>query len=270
MDNHEHCAGLVREGDRDRYLADLFAPAAARRHLFALHAFAVELARVRERVSEPQMGEIRLQWWRDALATGDSGGHPVAAALLETVAACNLPVAALVRAVEARLADLFDDAMPTLHDLEAYAGETRSAFVQLSALVLAGADPGSAAAAGEAGVAMTLVEVLSGLPRAPRRWQAFLPEELLAAHGVDRGALLAGRLPPGLDRATAELAAVARRRAESATAALARLPVAVLPAFLPLALVGPRLARIARRAPDLPAWRRQWLLWRAASRLGRR
>lgn len=62
-----HCESLVREGDRDRYFATLFAPAAFRPHLFALAAFSLTIARVRDAVTNPIAGEIRLQWWRDAL-----------------------------------------------------------------------------------------------------------------------------------------------------------------------------------------------------------
>ena len=45
-----HCEKLVREGDSDRYFATLFAPADRRPHLFALYAFALEVARVRDTV----------------------------------------------------------------------------------------------------------------------------------------------------------------------------------------------------------------------------
>ena len=59
----------ARSGEPDRYLAALLAPPAARADLLALAAFASELARVPSLVTrEPTMGEIRLQWWRDALA----------------------------------------------------------------------------------------------------------------------------------------------------------------------------------------------------------
>ena len=59
----------ARSGEPDRYLAALLAPPAARDALLALAAFSSELARVpRARPREPAMGEIRLQWWRDALA----------------------------------------------------------------------------------------------------------------------------------------------------------------------------------------------------------
>src|SRR4051812_24518965 len=108
MDAYAHCAVLVRTADRDRYLADLFAPEKARRHLFALHAFNSEVARVRDTTTDPTLGEIRLQWWRDALR-GEAGGHPVATAVSETIAAFSLPVPALENLIEARTFDLYND-----------------------------------------------------------------------------------------------------------------------------------------------------------------
>src|SRR3989304_4664298 len=87
MDNFEHCAALVREADRDRYLATLFAPADRRDALFALYAFNAELARGRGGAREPLPGEIRLQWWREVLngeRDGEAAAHPVAAAVRGT------------------------------------------------------------------------------------------------------------------------------------------------------------------------------------------
>jgi len=63
----EACAALVRRADPDRYFASLFAPAEIRPYLFALYAFNHELARIGETVHEPMMGQIRLQWWREAI-----------------------------------------------------------------------------------------------------------------------------------------------------------------------------------------------------------
>ena len=85
MNPIDEIAAAVRIADRDRYLSALFAPAEARRHLLALYAFNAEIARVRESVTEPGIGEIRLQFWHDALH-GDGAGHPVGQALVETIA----------------------------------------------------------------------------------------------------------------------------------------------------------------------------------------
>ena len=96
---HAYCEALVRTADKDRYLASLFAPAAARRHIHALNAFASEIARVRDAARAPMPGEIRLQWWRDMLkgeGRGEVSANPVAAALLDTVASCALPTQRLI------------------------------------------------------------------------------------------------------------------------------------------------------------------------------
>src|SRR5215471_18639800 len=67
-------AALVRRHDRDRFQTVLFAPAARREALFALYAFNYEIARVRETVTEPVLGQIRLQWWRENIAAAFEGG----------------------------------------------------------------------------------------------------------------------------------------------------------------------------------------------------
>src|SRR5215831_19928675 len=66
-------AALVQRHDRDRYQTVLFAPAAHREALFALYAFNYEIARVRESVTEPILGRMRLQWWRENIAAAFEG-----------------------------------------------------------------------------------------------------------------------------------------------------------------------------------------------------
>jgi phytoene synthase len=86
--SHDFAAQSLREHDRDRYLATLVLPAEARAHVTAVLAFNADIAAIRTRVSGPQPGEIRLQWWNDAL-TGEGHGevrqNPLADALLDTI-----------------------------------------------------------------------------------------------------------------------------------------------------------------------------------------
>ncbi len=273
MDVYEHCAQTVRELDRDRYLADLFAPAASRKHLFALHAFSAEVARIRDTVSDPVLGEIRLQWWRDALVTG-SGGHPVAAALIETIRTFALPLAGFEGLIDARVFDLYDDQMPTQKDVEGYAGETSSALIQLAAIVLAGGhDPRVAAAAGHAGVAYAMAGLMRALPVHAARGQCYLPADIGAANGFDRETLSRGRATPELLKTLADLRRIARDHLGTAMPEITALPSTLKPAFLPVALVGPVLDRMDRPGYDpfsgraeLTPLRRQWIIWRAAHR----
>ena len=100
---------IAREGDPDRYAAALFAPRTARGPLFALCAFNVELARIAEQSSEPQLGEIRLQWWRDALSrasVGETAGHPVADAVASESRRYALSGESLAGLIDARHFDV--------------------------------------------------------------------------------------------------------------------------------------------------------------------
>ena len=272
-DPYQRAAEAVRTQDRDRYIADLFAPQDLRRHLFALHAFNVEAARVRDVVSDPMLGEIRIQWWRDAIVSGAAGGHPIARALIETIRRFSLPTSALHRLLDARIFDLYDDPMPSLNDLEGYAGDTSSALMQLAAIVLAeGRDPGTAEAAGHAGVAFALAGILRSLARNAPRGQTFLPNDMLMVRGVNPDDIVAGKDSPELRSLLTDIRTITRQHLAAAEREIAEFSPVLKAAFLPLALVRPSLDRMDREDYDpfvgveFPPWRRQWLLWRAARR----
>ena len=72
-DDTAFCRDLVRRADPDRFAAVMLAPAGRRDALFTLLAFNQEIAKTREVVSEPTIGLIRLQWWRDAVAEAYEG-----------------------------------------------------------------------------------------------------------------------------------------------------------------------------------------------------
>ena len=271
MDDYDHAAEIVRNDDRDRYLADLFAPEPARKHLLALHAFNVEISRLRDVVREPGLGEIRLQFWRDAIH-GDGACHPVGRALVATIEAFGLPRETFDAIIEARRFDLYNDPMPSLNDLEGYAGETSSLLFQLAAMILSGGgDPGTAEIAGHGGVAYALTGLMRSLPLHASREQLYLPAELLSEHDVGEQSVFAGEETSGLRAALAGLRAVARNHLAAARSE-AQYDPKLFPAFLPLALVEPELDRMDR--PDYRPFqlagvsqlRRQWILWRAARR----
>jgi 15-cis-phytoene synthase len=274
--SYAHCGALTREQDRDRWLTGLFAPERARRHLYALTAFSYEVGRLREFLREPLAGQMRLQWWREALSgdrAGEARANPVAAALIDTIERFGLPHKAFQDLCDARTFDLYDDPPATMHDLEGYCGETCSVLFQLAAIILAeGRDPGAAEASGHAGVAYALVGQLRSLPLTSARGQVFIPTDLLAAHGIERTDIVEQRDSAGLRAVLAEMRAHARRHLDSAQSLARDLPEQIKPAFLPLALLPLYLTRLERRKNvpfqgivDAPQWRRQWALWRAAN-----
>ena len=141
--NYEHCAALVREFDRDRFLATLFAPAEHRDALFSLYAFNVEIARVRELARQPLPGEIRLQWWREMLSgerDGEAAANPVAAALRETLGRYGFVGTPLLELIDERLFDLYDEPMANVGALELYAIRTQSPIFAMAAGIRAKQD----------------------------------------------------------------------------------------------------------------------------------
>ena len=269
--NAEHCATLVREADRDRYLATLFAPERHRGALLALYAFNIEIGRIRDLAREPMPGEIRLQWWREALAgerDAEAAAHPVAAALREMLARYGLSADPLQALIDAHTFDLYDAPMATLGELDDHADKTRGALFAFAAAILGGLTPATHSLSHHAGIAYTTAGVLTNLALNAARRQLYLPLELLDRHEVDRETIFAGETSAALRAALAEFGTHARGHLLAGQDALKDVPAAALPAFLPVATVGASLRRMARGNPFKPAplslVYRQWLLWRAA------
>src|SRR5215470_2908218 len=212
-DPFAHCHQIVRDTDKDRFLATLYAPANRRGPLFALYAFNAEVARVRDAIRQPMAGEIRLQWWRDALERPGSGevrGNPVAAALLDSIIRFRLPVHSLLDLIEARSFDLYDDPMPTLAALEGYAEKTSSALIDVATRIL-DRPPADLAPIREAGVAYAITGLLRAFPYHAARGQLFVPLDLLERHGARAEDIFAGRATPAIVAALAELRQVAQQ-----------------------------------------------------------
>ena len=269
---YRHCAGLARERERDRWLSALFAPEAARPHLHALAAFNAEVAHVSAAVREPLAGEMRLAWWREALAgarDSEAVSHPVALALIDTIDKFALPAPAFEELLQARTFDLYQDPMATLGDLEAYCRQTASALFHLAALILGeGRDLGAAEASDAAGLAFGLTQALRTFAEASARGQIYLPREMLERHGGSIEDVRARRDGAGLRATVAELREIAARRLVEAETRVAALPAIVAPAFVPLGALRLDLKRLerAKASPfaifaEAPAWRRQLALW---------
>jgi NADH dehydrogenase [ubiquinone] 1 alpha subcomplex assembly factor 6 len=263
-------AALVRRHDRDRYQTALFAPARCRDALFALYAFNYEIARVCERVSEPMLGHIRLQWWREVVAEAYAGGpvrrHDVVEALAVAIRGSDLSRRHLERLIDTRERDLDDRPPASLAALEDYA-EGSSAPLLWLALEILGVEDGEArAAACEVGIAYALAGLLRAAPFLARQGRPLIPADIAARHALDERDYLALRAPPALRAAAAEIAAVASGHLQRARARHRRIPRAALPALLPAVVAERSLARLAAAgydpfaaglsAPDAPqSWR---------------
>lgn len=272
-DDASYCAQLVRDHDFEHYAATLFVAPRARRPLLALYAFNTELRRIRDHVSQPLPGEIRLQWWRD-LIDGDARGsveaNPVAAELMAAVDNHDLPRGELARLVDARVFDLYDDPMLSLEMWERYCDDTSGRLFSLSARILGGTSEAVGQAAHHAGIAQGIAGAFQGLPLHAARRQLYLPQDVLNEAGVKEADIFAGRSTPQLQAAIAALGEVARSHLGKAMNMLIAVPSDAKRVFLPLAWVR-RALDPARQLADNPfalvppsRLRMLWTLWRAS------
>jgi phytoene synthase len=267
------CADLVRTHDFSRYASTLFVPAVQRRALLAIYAFNVEIFRVREQVSQPLPGEIRLQWWTDMLAGEGHGGvegNPVAAELKLAIRSFRLPAERLSRLIDEHQFDLYNDPMPSMAALEGYINDTSVALFSIGAGIAGRPSAEIDHLARHAGLAQGIVQVIAALPLDASRRQLFVPLQLLESHGSGMEAVFSGKQTPQARAAIDQLIGEAGEHLTTAFALLANAPREVRPIFLPLALVRRDLKRMSRADSDpfvplmTSRFRTLWTLWRAA------
>lgn len=172
----------------DRYLAATLSPRIARDDLIVLAAFAGEMDRVPWSTSEPTIGAIRLQWWRDALSAGNarSSGNPLADWLAIVIDRHQLPVAQLIAYIDAQELELFSDPVTDLEQLKLHFAKRDGTLFALSARILGSRAPGErhgvvVGAAETYGLAKTLTEFFIR----QRGRQLLLPGDHMMAAGID-------------------------------------------------------------------------------------
>jgi phytoene synthase len=241
---------LVRRVDHDRYLCILFAPAERRAALLALLAFNHEIARAREAVSEPILGQIRLQWWRESIE-GIYGGtvrrHEVVEPLAEAVGRHRLSRVHFDALIDARERDLEDAPMSDLAELEAYVEGTSAPLSALMVEVLGG---DKSEAARHAAIAFALVGLMRAVPFHAAQARVCLPADRLTAHGLSAIDVLSGQPSVALRAVVGEVLGRAQEHLVAARRAGRTTPRAMRPAVLPAVLARMYRARLATLDDD--------------------
>jgi NADH dehydrogenase [ubiquinone] 1 alpha subcomplex assembly factor 6 len=245
---------LVRSRDRDRFQTALFAPAEHREALFALYAFNYEIARVRESVREEMLGQIRLQWWREAVDAAYGGGtvrrHQIVEAITAVIRGRNLSRSYFDRLIDTRERDLDDTPLRDMAALEAYAEGSSATLIYLALEVLDAAVPAALEAARHAGIAYAFAGLIRAMPAHVGAGRSFIPAALVEETGLDPGDYAALRASPALRRAVETIAAASRRHLAAARALRREVPPAALPALLPARIAGNALRRLERAGFD--------------------
>ena len=200
--SEEYCANLVRQSDFENYLAGLLVPKKNRGAYFAVRAFNVELATIKDQMhGNAVAGRIRFQWWRDVIdgifENGDGNKlvelskHPVPHALAHYSRACGFSKHWLERSLEARQRDTMQVAYETLDELEMYAEHGHSSILYLLLESLDVRDDDSKFLASHIGVCSGLSTLLRGFPHLVSQRQIYIPREIMQKNSITDGQILA-------------------------------------------------------------------------------
>ncbi len=278
MTELSYCAEQIKNFDNDRYVAALFADKVVREDLFALYAFNLELSKIRETVSEPMIGRMRLQFWRDAIprvVAGDPPKHAVAEPLSMACQRVSMPESELLALIDAREADLDDIAPKDMMAVEAYAEGTSSALIGL-AMRIVGVDPSQHKNfVRDAGIVIALVGLVRAIPFQASSGRVTLPADLCQVAGLDPTQSHQWPRNPNVSEITLPMLLTAKRHLKAARKSSRQLPKLVMPAVLPLSLSALYLKTLQRYGGDPKALaerpiglpRHLTLMWR--SLLGR-
>jgi phytoene/squalene synthetase len=253
-------AASVRAADPDRYFSTLFAPAAARPHLFALYAFNHEVARIAETVREPMLGAIRLEWWRETVEGAGRGAprsHDVARGLAALFATGKVQPDMLEGIIAARAFDANDERHADFAALEKYLDATGGALMRAAIAILGG----DSAIARPAALAYGTAGLLRSLPFHNGRHKLYLPLDLLSALGVTPEEFFL--LKNDSRQHAAIRQAALRARDHFLASRNGPRPGLGLPAILPAALVPVYLRRLSKMR-DVSVHRKQLALLAAA------
>ena len=248
-----YCADYVRRNDKDRFLCALFAPAEKREDLFTLYAFNQEISKTREMVSEAMLGQIRLQWWRDAvadIAKGEIRKHEVVEPLAVLIGQGRLAPKTLEAMIDAREFDLFDQAPKDMAALEHYVDETSGRLSEVAATLLGTEDEDALAAARLAGNAYGLVGILRAMVFHGRAKRQYVPEDHLQKYGVATGDIFEFRKTDAVKAMTQDLAGQAQDKISAARKMRRNLPKKAAPAVLPIVLADNYLKKLKKAGFD--------------------
>ncbi|OSQ37790.1 phytoene/squalene synthase family protein [Thalassospira mesophila] len=248
-----YCAQYVRRNDRDRFLCALFAAPDRREDLFALYAFNQEISKTREMVSEAMLGQIRLQWWRDALdgiEKGEVRKHEVVEPLAGLISTDKVARGTLEALIDAREFDLFDTAPDSLKALDDYIDQTAGRVSQAAVGVLGVNDADADEAARRAGNAYGTVGILRAMVFHGRAKRQYVPTDLLEQHGVSTGDIFEFRRTDAVRQMTKHMAEHADKKIREARKMRSAVPKPALSAVLQVVLAENYLKKLKKADYD--------------------
>eukprot|EP00058_Branchiostoma_floridae_P008823 XP_002594311.1 hypothetical protein BRAFLDRAFT_65167 [Branchiostoma floridae] len=208
---------LVRKHDYENYLCVLLLPSTAHQAAFAVRAFNVELALVRDSVTDKNIGKMRMQFWKDTLSDIYRERPP------------QQPVAQELAKIE----NLDDQPHRNLSALEDYSEQTVSSVLYLTLEILGIKDVHADHAASHIGKAIGICTALRAAPYLANRRRVFLPMDVMMQFGVSQEDIVRGKQDQKVKDVMYEIASLSHSHLEKARSLKKDVPRKAMSAFLP-------------------------------------
>lgn len=190
-----YCEDLVQQYEHNQHLCAKLGPGGGTyAATMALRAFNIETARIMDTTTNPHMGAIRIQWWRDAIESlyrGEQGvdllSQPVVRVLWVMLRRFHLPKEYFLDCIDAREEDLSSTPPERVDDIVAYAERTQGALLNLALHTIALLDSDFDAAqraACHVGRFVGLATLIRATPLLAQRSLTYVPQDVIAANGM--------------------------------------------------------------------------------------
>ncbi len=192
--------------------------------MYAVYAFCREVDDIADEPGEPETKRRQLAEWRVELDRLYAGAptHPIAVALVGPVAAYGLPKEDFLAVVDGCEMDGRNQMVrPDMATLNLYCDRVACAVGRLSVRVFGELRPRSLDVANATGMALQLTNILRDVAVDARIGRLYLPDELLAAHGIAESDPMAVLAHPNLTRVCRDLGAIAAGYFEASDRAMA-------------------------------------------------
>ncbi|KAM9487910.1 NADH dehydrogenase (ubiquinone) complex I, assembly factor 6 isoform 1-T1 [Clarias gariepinus] len=252
--DEKYCIDLVRLRDYEGFVSSLLLPEAARRSSMALRAFNVELAQVKDSVSQKAIGLMRMQFWKTAVEDiyrDEPPVQPASAELWRAVKKHKLTRRWLLRIIAEREKDMEDRAYRNLQDLEVYAENTQSSLLYLLLETLGVKNVHADHAASHIGKAQGIVTCLRATPYHSQRRRVYLPMDICMLHGASQEDFIRGSREQNVRDVVYDIASQAHVHLQHARSFSKNVPDAAMPAFLQTVAIDDYLERVRKADFDV-------------------
>jgi len=209
------------------YYAFMFLPQAKRAAITAFYAYCREIDDVVDEVSDPGVAAVKLNWWRQEVASAFAGtpSHPVMKALMPLAQAHRIEQPHLLAVIEGCQMDLEQTRYLDFATLRRYCHLVAGVVGEVAANIFGRSSERTLDYAHTLGLALQLTNIIRDVGDDARRGRIYLPVDELQRFGVKASEILQRQAPFGYsERFMALMRFQAQRAQATYDEALALLP----------------------------------------------